>query len=59
MTSKKPAKPELHKKKPPEPERPPEGDSEEYRAFDDFARKVMQVPKPEIDAEEKKWKKEK
>lgn len=62
MSEKKPEKPApgkkpvLHRKeeKPAEPET-----SEEYVRFEDLARKLMQVPKSEIDAEEKKEKRAK
>lgn len=34
-----------------------ESPSEEFKAFEEFARKIMQVPKEEIDkAEEEEWK---
>lgn len=35
-----------------------ESPSEEFKAFEEFARKIMQVPKEEIDkAEEEEWEK--
>ncbi|MDB5033807.1 MAG: hypothetical protein JWQ98_1048 [Chlorobi bacterium] len=49
------------KKAEPQPDtvQPEQGDSAEYLAFEEFARKVMAVPKSEIDAEERKEKRRK